>query len=42
MRRSSPYVSSFSFGPGPLSTAMKALIGANVLIFFAQAPPAGR
>jgi membrane associated rhomboid family serine protease len=36
MRRSSPYVSSFSFGPGPLSTAMKALIGANVLIFFAQ------
>src|SRR2546428_773522 len=36
MRRSAPYVSSFSFGPGPLSTAMKALIGANVLIFFAQ------
>ena len=37
MRRSpSPYASSFSFGPGPLSTAMKALIGANVLIFFAQ------
>jgi membrane associated rhomboid family serine protease len=36
MRRSSPYVSSYSFGPGPLSTAMKALIGANVLIFFAQ------
>jgi len=37
MRRSSPYVSSFSFGPGPLSTAMKALIGANVLVFFVQA-----
>ena len=37
MRRiSSPYASSFSFGPGPLSTAMKALIGANILIFFAQ------
>jgi len=36
MRRSSPYVSSSSFGPGPLSTAMKALIGVNVLIFFAQ------
>jgi membrane associated rhomboid family serine protease len=37
MRRiSSPYASSFSFGPGPLSTAIKALIGANVLIFFAQ------
>jgi membrane associated rhomboid family serine protease len=37
MRRiSSPYASSYSFGPGPLSSAMKALIGANVLIFFAQ------
>ena len=36
MRRSSQSFSSFSFGPGPLSTAMKALIGANVLIFFAQ------
>ncbi len=36
MRRSSPYISSFAFGPGPLSTAIKALIGANVLIFFAQ------
>jgi membrane associated rhomboid family serine protease len=36
-RRISPsYGSSFSFGPGPLSTAMKALIGANVLLFFAQ------
>lgn len=34
MRRySSPYTSSFSFGPGPLSTALKALIGANVGIF---------
>ncbi len=37
MRRySSPYSSSFSFGPGPLSTAMKALIAANVAIFVAQ------
>ena len=36
MRRSSAYVSSFSFGPGPPSSAMKALIGANVLIFLAQ------
>src|SRR5580765_309029 len=27
---------SFSFGPGPLSTAMKALIGANVVMFLAQ------
>jgi membrane associated rhomboid family serine protease len=34
MRRySSPYASSFSFGPGPLSTALKALIGANVAVF---------
>jgi rhomboid family protein len=32
-RRSSPYTSSFSFGPGPLSLAMKALIGANVVMF---------
>src|SRR5258706_2391199 len=37
MRRpSSPYVSSFSFGPGPLSTTLKALIGANVVMFVAQ------
>jgi membrane associated rhomboid family serine protease len=45
MRRSPPYRSSygssfsgssFSFGPGPLSTALKALIGANVAMFFAQ------
>ena len=37
MRRSpSPYVSSFSFGPGPISTALKALIGANVVLFVAQ------
>jgi membrane associated rhomboid family serine protease len=35
MRRyPSRYASSFSFGPGPLSTALKALIGANVLMFF--------
>jgi rhomboid family protein len=37
MRRSpSPYVSSFSFGPGPLSTAIKALIATNVIVFVAQ------
>lgn len=37
MRRySSPYASSFSFGPGPLSTALKALIGANVVLFVAS------
>jgi rhomboid family protein len=35
-RSSSPYVSSFSFGPGPLSSALKALIGANVVMFIAQ------
>jgi rhomboid family protein len=34
MRRpASPYASSFSFGPGPLSTALKGLIGANVAMF---------
>jgi membrane associated rhomboid family serine protease len=34
MRRyPSPTASSFSFGPGPISTALKALIGANVLMF---------
>jgi membrane associated rhomboid family serine protease len=34
MRRpSSPYGSSFSFGPGPVSQALKALIGANVAMF---------
>jgi membrane associated rhomboid family serine protease len=35
-RRPSSYGSSFSFGPGPLSTALKGLIGANVLLFLAQ------
>ena len=35
-RNSSPYASSVSFGPGPLSTALKALIGANVAMFVAQ------
>ncbi|HWW84715.1 MAG TPA: rhomboid family intramembrane serine protease [Vicinamibacterales bacterium] len=35
MRRyPSRYVSSYSFGPGPLSTALKGLIAANVLMFF--------
>jgi membrane associated rhomboid family serine protease len=28
--------SSFSFGPGPISTALKILIGANVVVFLAQ------
>ncbi len=32
--------SSFSFGPGPISTALKALIGVNVLVFVAQLVPA--
>jgi membrane associated rhomboid family serine protease len=32
-RPSSPYASSFSFGPGPISTALKGLIGANVAMF---------
>ena len=37
MRRSpSAYASSFSFGPGPLPTALKAIIGANVVVFIAQ------
>jgi membrane associated rhomboid family serine protease len=34
--RYSPYASSYSFGPGPLSSAMKGLIGANVIVFLAQ------
>ena len=34
MRRNSPlYTSSFSFGPGGISTALKALIAANVVMF---------
>ena len=37
MRRyPSSYASSFSFGPGPLSSALKAIIGANVAVFLAQ------
>ena len=38
MRRypSYPYTSSYSFGPGGISTAIKALIGANVLLFLVQ------
>ena len=37
MRRSYPrYGSSISFGPGPLSPALKGLIGANVLLFVLQ------
>ena len=38
MRRyPSTYASSFSFGPGPISTALKALIGVNVLMFVVRA-----
>jgi len=38
MRRypSSPYTSSYSFGPGGISTAIKVLIGANVALFLVQ------
>jgi rhomboid family protein len=37
MRRyPSAAITSYSFGPGPLSTAMKALIGVNVGVFIAQ------
>jgi membrane associated rhomboid family serine protease len=37
MRRyPSRHVSSFSFGPGPVSTALKALIGANVVMFLVK------
>jgi rhomboid family protein len=38
MRRypSYPYTSSYSFGPGGISTAIKALIGANVALFLVQ------
>ena len=37
MRRApSPYGSTFSFGPGPLSLALKAIIGANALLFVVQ------
>jgi membrane associated rhomboid family serine protease len=35
-RYSSPYTSSYSFGPGPLSTALTAIIGANVVMFAVQ------
>jgi membrane associated rhomboid family serine protease len=35
-RYPSPYASFFSFGPGPISTALKALIGVTVGIFVAQ------
>jgi membrane associated rhomboid family serine protease len=38
MRRyPSAHVSSISFGPGPLSQSLKALIGVNVVLFLAQA-----
>jgi membrane associated rhomboid family serine protease len=39
---SSAYRSSFSFGPGPISTALKALIGANVAIFLLTVIPSVR
>jgi len=34
-RYPSPYTSSFSFGPGPISSAIKAIIGINVVMFLA-------
>ena len=36
-RASSAYTSSYSFGPGPVSSAITGLIAANVAVFFAQA-----
>ena len=43
MRRyPSPHVTSYSFGPGPLSTVMKALIAANVALFILTQLPSGR
>src|SRR5438045_1946854 len=41
MRRhpASPYTSSYSFGPGSVSTAIKALIGANVFLFLLTIVP---
>ena len=35
-RHSSPYAGSISFSPGPISTALKILIGANVAAFIVQ------
>jgi len=37
-RNSSPYASSVSFSPGPISTALKILIAANVAVFILQQP----
>jgi rhomboid family protein len=43
MRRyPSPYTSSFSFGPGPVSTAIKALIAANIVMFLTTSLLASR
>jgi membrane associated rhomboid family serine protease len=43
MRRyPSPYASSFSFGPGPVSSAIKAIIAANVVMFLLTALLASR
>jgi membrane associated rhomboid family serine protease len=36
MARYSPYASSVSFGPGPVSTALKALIFGNIAVFVLQ------
>src|SRR5262245_46257062 len=37
MRRyPSPYASTFSFGPGPISTALKAILAANGVMFIVQ------
>jgi membrane associated rhomboid family serine protease len=36
-RYSSPYASSFSFGPGSISTTLKSIIAVNVVVFLLQA-----
>jgi membrane associated rhomboid family serine protease len=41
-RYPSRYTSSFSFGPGPISTAIKAIIGINVVMFLATTLAAAR
>src|SRR3989442_13742488 len=38
-RYPSRYTASFSFGPGPVSTALQILIGANVAMFLVQLVP---
>jgi membrane associated rhomboid family serine protease len=40
-RYSSPYASSFSLGPGPVSTTLKAIIAVNVAVFLLQSVAPG-